>query len=38
MEIDHPNNDIYKFEGTLILPDDTKTNVNINNILLRVIY
>ncbi len=38
VEVDHPNNDIYKAEGTIILMNNQeKYNFDINNILLRVI-
>jgi len=37
VEVDHPNEDIYKAEGTVILREtDEKFNFDINNILLRV--
>jgi len=35
IEIDHPNNNIYQVEGTL-LRDNQKFNFDINQILLRV--
>ena len=37
IEVDHPNNDIYKAEGTVIQTcTEEKYNFDINNILLRV--
>jgi len=36
IEVDHPNNDIYKVEGTVIMKTKEKFNFDINNILLRV--
>lgn len=35
VEIDHPNNDIYRAEGTVIVSSE-KYNYDIKNILLRV--
>ena len=38
IEVDHPNNDIYKAEGTVIeTGSEIKYNFDINNILLRVV-
>ncbi len=37
IEVDPPNNDIYKVEGTVIL-NDKKHNFDIKNILLRVSF
>ena len=37
IEVDEPNNNIYKIEGTVLLPnDDKKYNFDINQTLIRV--
>jgi hypothetical protein len=36
VEIDPPDNNIYKVEGTIIIPGYDKVHFDVNNILLRV--
>jgi magnesium-transporting ATPase (P-type) len=36
LEIDHPDNNIYKVEGTIIIENYEKCHFDVNNTLLRV--
>ncbi len=38
VEIDNPDNNIYKVEGTIIIENYEKSHFDVNSILLRVIY
>ncbi len=38
IEIDNPDNNIYKVEGTIIIENYEKSHFDVNSILLRVFY